>query len=229
MKNEQRNLKDRIKKAMKTPVNTNENVNDQLNRLQNQYDKEHVDVNYDKNDKMKNSKEDFDEKVERKQAERPLKVFGVICIVVSIVALIFTGTSTPDTSQSAQNALKNKTSTAISAGTILLSSDENIGEKDYTITHKSGAKDTKVWVWDYAAEDGDYVQVLVDGAPTSDAFMIKHKPREITVPSVGKVQVKGIKDGGGGITYAIRYEINGTSYFNGAPEGEFNTYTLIKE
>lgn len=41
--------------------------------------------------------------------------------------------------------------------------------------------------------------------------------------------VKGIKDGGGGITYAIRYEVNGISYFNGAPEGELNTYTLKNE
>jgi hypothetical protein len=56
--------------------------------------------------------------------------------------------------------------------------------------------------------------------------MIKNKPREITVPSVGTVQIKGIKDGGGGITYAVRYEINGTSYFNGTPEGQLNTYTL---
>ncbi len=29
-------------------------------------------------------------------------------------------------------------------------------------------------------------------------------------------------------TYAIRYELNNTNYFNSAPEGEFNTYTLIQ-
>ena len=59
--------------------------------------------------------------------------------------------------------------------------------------------------------------------------MITHKPKELIVPGTGEVQIKGIKDGGGGITYAVRYEINGTSYFNGTPEGELNTYTLRKE
>lgn len=229
MKDEQRNLKDKIKKAMNNPPDTNKDVSERFNISQSQYDKDQAEIDYYKNDRMENSTTKLEEKARRKRSERPLKIFGVICVLASIVAFIFTGTSTPDTSESAQNALKNKTSTAISAGTILLSKDENIGEKDYTIIHKTNAKDTKIWVWDYAAEDGDYVQVLVNGTPISDAFMIKHKPREITVPATGKVQVKGIRDGGGGITYAIRYDITQTSYFNGAPEGEFNTYTLIKE
>jgi hypothetical protein len=169
------------------------------------------------------------EKADRKKLDKPIKIFGTICIAAAIASFIFTGKSTVDTSESAKNALKNKVSTAISAGTILLSKDENTQAQNYTITHKSDAKDTKIWVWDYAGEDGDYVQVLVDGAPLGEAFMIRHKPKEIIVPAVGEVQIKGIKDGGGGITYAVRYDINGTSYFNGTPEGELNTYTLIRE
>ena len=151
-----------------------------------------------------------------------------------LVASIFTfawgrnSSPTVDKSDAAQQAITEQVSTSLSVGTILMSSDENIGAKDYTITHDSNQDESKIWVWDYAAEDGDYVQILVDGTPIGDAFMIKNKPQEFMVPTTGTVQVKGIRDGGGGITYAVRYELNNTNYFNSAPEGEFNTYTLVR-
>jgi hypothetical protein len=205
MKKEQHNLKDNINKAMKTPSH---------------------DSPYAKNNNQHRPDSEHEENPKKKQFDKTLKIFGGACLAIAIAAMFFTGSTTPDTSQSAVDALKNKVSTSISAGTVLLSKDENTEAKDYTITHKSNTKETKIWVWDYAAEDGDYVQVLVNGAPSGDAFMIKNKPREITVPAIGTVQIKGIKDGGGGITYAVRYDINGTSYFNGTPEGELNTYDL---
>lgn len=173
-------------------------------------------------------KNKIDEKLRRKIFDKPLKIFGGICIVIGIVALMSSSITSVDNSTLAKSALSNGVSTSISAGTILSSKDANIEEKDYTISHNSSEKETKIYVWDYAGEDGDYVQVLVNGNPIGDIFMIKHKPREFTVPAIGEVQIKGIKDGGGGITYAVRYDINGTSYFNSAPEGEANTYTLIK-
>lgn len=154
--------------------------------------------------------------------------FSIAAFFIVMIVYMFSSQSV-DTSDAAVKALADRTSTSLLAGAVLLKEDKNIGKQDYTITHKSLSADTKIWVWDYAAEDGDYVQVLVNGAPVGDAFMIKHKPRVLTVPAVGEVQIKGVKDGGGGITYAIRYEVNGTNYFNTAPQGEFNTYTLQKE
>lgn len=170
------------------------------------------------------------QKQNRNKWDKPLKIFGGLCLALSLTLLVFFSPSTSiNTTEAAKNALKNKSSISLAAGTILLLEDEDIGKQDYTITHKNDQSDTKIWVWDYAAEDGDYVQVLVNGVPISEPFMIKHKPVEITVPAVGKVQIKGIRDGGGGITYAVRYDLNGRTYFNSAPEGEFNTYTLVKE
>lgn len=212
MKREQQNMKNSIKKAMKMPVQTTQNANEDSDIRQ-----------------THTEDDESEDKALRKRFERPLKIFGGICIAIAIISLIFTRTPTVDTSEAARNALENKTSTTISAGTVLSAIDENMEAIDYTITHSSDAENTRIWVWDYAAEDGDYVQVLVNGAPVSEAFMIRNKPREFTVPATGEVQIKGIRDGGGGITYAVRYDINGTSYFNGAPEGEFNTYTLRKE
>lgn len=229
MSNKQNSFKKSNDKIKRNFMDTNEDISEQLNIPENQYSEAQDDSECEKINIIEENNDEFNKKVEQKRKDKPLKVFGLICISFGICFLISEGISKIDTSESAKNALKNRVSTAISAGTVLLSKDENTQAQDYTITHKSEVKDTKIRVWDYAGEDGDYVQVLVDGSPLGEAFMIRHKPKEIIVPAVGEVQIKGIKDGGGGITYAIRYDINGTSYFNGTPEGELNTYTLIKE
>lgn len=156
-------------------------------------------------------------------------LFGLI----TVIALICFGMSVPDgyitTGEDAKKALKTQVSTTLGAGKILMSEDKKLEGKDMTITHNSKDVETKIHVWDYAAEDGDYVQILVDGKSLGDPFMIKNRPVTFTVPAVGKVQVKGTRDGGGGITYGIYYEVNGTSYFNGMNAGGDNVYTLKKE
>ena len=73
------------------------------------------------------------------------------------------------------------------------------------------------------------MQVLVDGVAICEPFMIKNKPVVFTVPATGEIQVLGIRDGGGGITYAVHYDVNGTTYFNGTDVGNGNRYTLIRE
>lgn len=137
-----------------------------------------------------------DEKPIRKRNDRPLKLYGLMSFAIGFGMLVFWNSSTPESSEAARNALETKVSTGVSAGTILLRDDQNIGEQDYTIQHSFGGDEAKLWIWDYAAEDGDYVQVLVDGLPTSEPFMIRHKPKAMTVPTVGTIQVKGIRDGG---------------------------------
>ncbi|MDR2006600.1 MAG: hypothetical protein LBP78_05090 [Acidaminococcales bacterium] len=171
------------------------------------------------------------DKAERRRREKPLYMFGVFCLAAfAAVFIIMSRHSTVNTTDAARQALTDKTSTALAAGTILLTEDADIGRQDYTIAHNfANTGSTKVWIWDYAAEDGDYVQVLINGVPVGEPFMIKHKPVELPISLAGltgTVQVKGVRDGGGGITYAIRYELNNTTYFNSAPENEFNTYTL---
>ena len=156
-----------------------------------------------------------------------------ILIVAGIAALAVFGMSdtskSVDTSAEAEEAIKTHMSTTLAAGTKLMSEDDNYIGGDLTITHDSADDDTTIWVWDYAAEDGDYVQIIVDGTPLGDPFMIKNKPVSFKVPTVGEVQVLGTRDGGGGITYAVYYELNQTTYFNGVNQGGSNLYTLIKE
>lgn len=217
MNNQRKNLQDSINKAMNTPI-------------ENQ-DKPYVPNKLVPNvQSPQNDQPDTIAEVKKKTPfDKLLKTTGIVLIIASIFALMWSGnTPTVDTSDAAKQAITEQVSTSLSVGTILMSSDENIGAKDYTITHSNTADESKIWIWDYAAEDGDYVQILVDGNPIGDAFMIKNKPQEFKVPTTGTVQVKGIRDGGGGITYAVRYELNNTNYFNSAPEGEFNTYTLVR-
>ena len=134
-----------------------------------------------------------------------------------------------DTSEEAVAALETHMSTTLATGTKLLSADNNYVGGDLTITHDSDDNETTLYVWDYAAEDGDYVQVIVNGAPLGDPFMITNTPVTFTVPTVGEIEVLGTRDGGGGITYAVYYNMNHTTYFNGMNEGGDNLYTLTRE
>ncbi len=176
--------------------------------------------------------EDIQKDVKNKKmiSNKIFKRFGIILLIFGIIASYIVGSEpTVDTSVAASDALVSQISTSLSIGTILLSNDETLANQNHEIIHQTSDDETVIWVWDYAAEDGDYVQVYANGKKITEVFMIKHKPVKVIVPSTGEVQIKGIRDGGGGITYAVHYEINGTTYFNTAPEGGENTYTLIRD
>jgi len=155
-------------------------------------------------------------------------VFAVGVISMIIYSMGATSSSV-DTSDEAASALESHVSTSLVAGTKLLANDDNYIGGDMTITHESDDEETTLYVWDYAAEDGDYVQVVVNGTPLGEPFMITNKPATFTIPTVGEVEVIGTRDGGGGITYAVYYEMNHTTYFNGVDENGSNIYTLIRE
>lgn len=150
--------------------------------------------------------------------------------IVSMMIYSMGATSKPvNTSEDAASALETHMSTSLAAGTKLLAKDENYVGGDMTITHNSDDSETTLYVWDYAAEDGDYVQVIVNGSPLGNPFMVTNKPVTFKVPTVGEVEILGVRDGGGGITYAVYYDMNHTTYFNGMDEKGSNLYTLTRE
>ena len=166
----------------------------------------------------------------KSKADKRLKFTGLVLAGLFVVAMFFMPTSTSvNTSDDAKQALESGMSTQLSIGVRILTDDQNLAGQDLTITHSSPKEENKIHIWDYAAEDGDYVQILVDGVAICDPFMIKNKPVEFTVPTTGEVQILGTRDGGGGITYAVHYDVNGTTYFNGTDVGNGNLYTLIRE
>lgn len=169
------------------------------------------------------------EKVKTK-ADKKLKVTGLVLAGLFVASIFFMpASSSVNTTEEAVQALENRMSTQLPIGVRVFSKDENLAGQDLTITHSSLSDENKIHIWDYAAEDGDYVQILVDGVAICEPFMIKNKPVVFTVPSTGEIQVLGTRDGGGGITYAVHYDVNGTTYFNGTDVGNGNLYTLIRE
>ena len=164
------------------------------------------------------------------RADKKLKIAGVVFLGIFALSLyMMTSSPSVNTSEEATHALESGMSTQLPIGVRLLSDDENLAGQDLTITHSSSDDESNLYIWDYAAEDGDYVQILVDGVAICDPFMIKHDPVVFAVPTVGEIQVLGTRDGGGGITYAVHYDVNGTTYFNGMDVGDGNLYTLIRE
>ena len=156
-----------------------------------------------------------------------------ILLLASVIALALGVMCQTDSSVKAgsdtQTAIETRVSTALPIGAKLMSKDDHYVGGDMTITHTSPAEKARMYIWDYAAEDGDYVQVFVDGKPLGAPFMIKNKPAVFDVPTVGEIKVVGTRDGGGGITYAVHYELNPKTYFNGMDQGGSNVYTLVRE
>ena len=169
-------------------------------------------------------------KKHKTMADKKLKITGLIFIALFTFSIFLAPNSASvNTSEKAVQAVESGISTQLPIGVRVLTDDENLAGQDFMITHSSPSNGGKVHIWDYAAEDGDYVQILVDGIAIGDPFMIKNKPIVYTVPTTGEIQVLGTRDGGGGITYAVHFEVNGTTYFNGTDVGDENLYTLIKE
>ncbi len=156
-------------------------------------------------------------------------------LVASVVITNLTHTATYvndsiSTSEGAQEILKQRWSNKLELGARLVKNDDQITLKpaDMTITHNKKESTTKIWVWDFAAEDGDYIQIKVDGNVITEPFMIKNQAVSFDVPAESKIEVIGVRDGGGGITYAIHHEVRGETYLNGMDIGGSNTYTLVR-
>lgn len=182
------------------------------------------DINPQKSQNLVIEQSDFTKRIKRGAGI----LFGVT-ILSLVFGFILSGGKAVNDSEDTAKALKDRISTSLVAGTRVLDKGDNYVGGDLTITHKSDKAETTLYIWDYAAEDGDYVQVKVNGTALGDPFMIKNKPVTFTVPTVGTIEVIGTRDGGGGITYGVYYEMNGTTYLNGIFQGDGNVYTLVRE
>lgn len=90
--------------------------------------------------------------------------------------------------------------------------------------------------WDYEAEDGDWVRIVVDGV-TYREFELKNAPKTVSVPILFSdkdevfVNVIGTRSGNGPVTYAVQATGLGSSmevYKNYANVGSGNSYRIVK-
>ncbi len=130
----------------------------------------------------------------------------------------------------AEKALETRMSTSLAVGVRLASSDDHYTGGDMAVTHNATAGKVQMWVWDYAREDGDYVQILVNGRALGEPFMLRNEPVSFMIPAVGEIRICGVWDGDDrGITYGVYFGAGRTIYFNGMDRGGSHLYTLSKE
>lgn len=114
----------------------------------------------------------------------------------------------------------------IKPGTVMLDKDQEISAKDYTIDINTKDTEMEIILWDFAAEDSDSIQVLVDGEVIADLVNINHNAQTFKVPTKGTIEIKGLKDGGNGITYALYVSETKETYFNTPIADSSNTYII---
>lgn len=160
------------------------------------------------------------------------KVRGKHRFWIGITALIMFGTGIY--LQSSVSTIKDVQSDGIGkgmkAGVRLVSSDDlaDLVARDFKIEMKQNTTTSRMLIWDFAAEDGDIVTVKVDGNILQTNINIMNSPVALDIPVPSVVEILGVKDGGGGITYAAKFPgaVQNNVYFNSAPVGSSNVYMI---
>lgn len=170
----------------------------------------------------------------RLETERPKKknvhrfVIGLIALGLLIGSIVFTNSST--TILRIDQIQADGTASGISSGSYIVGTmdDMSLPSRDYTIEMGQDADSNRVLIWDFAAEDGDVVTIMADGVLIAENIQIMHKPFVFYVPAPSVVEIIGVKDGGGGITYAVKIPgaVGNKVYFNAADVGSSNAYTF---
>ncbi|TGK12374.1 hypothetical protein EHO60_08985 [Leptospira fletcheri] len=144
------------------------------------------------------------------------------------IALAFIGVAYFLISPESRKISSNQTLENTRPGLILAANDSvNLIAKDFKVElPKSSDRKYEMLIWDYANEDGDVVEVLVNGKSLGPPFMIKHKPNVFYIEVPSTIQVKGVKDGVGGISYAAYFSGGNLTYFNLAPVGGLNNFIM---
>jgi hypothetical protein len=130
----------------------------------------------------------------------------------------------------AEEVVANRISTATEAGENLFTEENNanIEARDFEVTNAgSDGGEARMLIWDFNLEDFDEVAVLVDGVPVKEKLILSENAAAISIPVPSTVTVRGVKDLGGGISYAVKFPNNKSTYFNVVTVGQSNTYTVL--
>ena len=88
-----------------------------------------------------------------------------------------------------------------------------------------------IFLYDCCDEDGDVVEVLIDGVPFS-TVTLSNQGMTLSVPVAAdgstKIQIRGVYDGGGGITVACRTS-KGQGFLRAMPVGGVETLAVIRK
>jgi hypothetical protein len=149
--------------------------------------------------------------------------------VAALLLLIVTAIAVPTRPNVDAIAGPAVSTSVVPVGKVLSRTDSVTRSQDHRVTIPGTSDTTLMLVWDYAAEDGDMVAILLNGNPMGESFTIYHGAKVIRVPTNSNIQVVGTHDGGGGITYAVNFPEAGRSIVNGVAAGDTNSYQLIAQ
>jgi len=102
--------------------------------------------------------------------------------------------------------------------------------RNFEIPMRKGVSSSRMLFWANGMMSGSIVTVKVNGQAIAENLnLFATKPKVLEVPVPGVVEVVGVKDGGRGITYAVKLPgaAEDNVYFNTTSEGSSNSYTLI--
>lgn len=157
-----------------------------------------------------------------------MKTFRMAVGILAIAAIVYTGFFGRAGAANYKANLVSGKLDGINAGEMLSKNTVKLDAKDFTVDTGKGYGKIELSIWNFVdKEDGDYVQVFVDGSPQGEAFSIRHKPVKVSVPDKAVIQVRGIRDGSNnGITYGVTFSKTGETYLNTVPLNAENTYTI---
>lgn len=130
----------------------------------------------------------------------------------------------------AEEVVANRISTSTEAGESLFTDEANanIEARDFEVTNAgTDGGEARMLIWDFNKVDLDEVAVLVDGVPVKEKLILSENAAAISIPVPSTVTVRGVKDLGGGISYAVKFPNNDTTYFNVVTTGQSNTYKVL--
>jgi hypothetical protein len=188
-------------------------------------------------DKQNNNPFEYDPEHERVEQEivphqarmrKSIWLISLFLIGFSIIGGFMT-TSFSDEG-TAEEVVANRISTSTVAGEELFADETNtnIEARDFEVANAgSDGGEARMLIWDFNKVDLDEVAIFVDGIPVKEKLILSENAAAISIPVPSQVTISGVMDIGGGISYAVKFPNNETTYFNVVSVGQSNTYTVL--
>lgn len=167
------------------------------------------------------------EVIYHEHSHRKSVFFGTILAVVLAIGLSMVMGSY-SSEGSAEEVVANRISKSTLAGETPFTEETNAGiiARDFEVTVDESGGDAKMLIWDFNSEDDDEVQILVNGQPLKEKLILANNPAAISIPVPSTVMIRGLKDHGGGISYAVKFPNDKITYYNVVSVNAKNTYTV---
>ncbi|MEI5905546.1 hypothetical protein WAK64_00515 [Bacillus spongiae] len=172
--------------------------------------------------------EQHPEVIYHEHSHRKLVFFGtILALFLSPSLYMIIGSYSSE--GNAEEVVANRISKSTLAGEIPFRDDETnagITARDFEVTVGDSGGDAKILIWDFNSEDSDEVQILVNGEPLKEKLILANNPAAFSIPVPSMVTVMGLKDNGGGISYAVKFPNDKITYYNVVSVKAGNTYTV---